>query len=112
MKSDIEEVIEKDAEMKEPHTVEEEKKKVDNKQEDSKAEEQKEVNDPRQKSWQEAARESGVILISDEGHPGLVEEEADETVEVEVKETPIEKGKHKKPKVSRTEMKVMTEESF
>ena len=80
--SDSEEVNEKDAEMKESHsldfflltTVEVEKKEVDNKQVDSKTEEQKEVNDPRQKSWQEAARGAGVILISDEGHPGLIEE--------------------------------------
>ena len=85
---------------------------MENKQVDSKTEEQKEVYDPRQKSWQEAAREAGVIFISEEDHPGVVEGEADETVEVEVevKETPKEKGKRKKPKESRTEMKVMTED--
>ena len=96
--------------MKESHDVEVEK--VDNQQVDSKTEKQKEVYDPRQKSWQEAAREAGVILISEEDHLGVVEGEADETVEVEVevKETPKEKGKRKKPKESRTEMKVMTED--
>ena len=70
--------------MKESYDVEVEK--VENKQGDSKTEKQKEVYDSRQKSWQEAAREAGVISISEEDHPGVVEGEADETVEVEVEE--------------------------
>ena len=76
----------------------------------NKVSENKVESDARQKTWQEAAREAGIILHIDEEKPESVEEVSyiNTAEEVKVEEKFI--GKRKKPKESRTETKIMTED--
>lgn len=72
--------------------------------------ENKEESDARQKTWQEAAREAGIILHIDEEKPESIEEVSDINIAEEVKVEEKFIGKRKKPKESRTETKIMTED--
>ena len=76
----------------------------------NKVSENKVESDARQKTWQEAAREAGIILHIDEGKPESVGEVSDINTAEEVKVEEKLIGKRKKPKDSWTETKIMTED--